>query len=214
MDKRSQLPWRWAFVTLGFPLSAHAFIDERTPKKEETPPVMLAAPAAAPAPVLAPPAAPVVQVAPAPTQPTPTTVQVTTQTIPAAPALIPAQQANNTVTVETVTATASPEAVTVTTVDTTPVAPVVQQASAPRWTLQEGKMLSHELESYAKANNIKVMWEAKVDYKITVGFTMNKPTLIKNIDAVIALYEKSMMPLTYTWYEKQNLLLVQDKTIY
>lgn len=92
--------------------------------------------------------------------------------------------------------------------------PVAAAPVRSTWSLSEGKMLSDELNGYAAKNNIKVIWKADVDYKIAVGFSMSEGTPIKTIQSVLALYEKSSMPLEHQWYGAQGLLIIQDKSTY
>lgn len=92
--------------------------------------------------------------------------------------------------------------------------PVAAAPVSATWTLSEGKMLSDELNGFAAKNNIKVIWKAGVDYKIAVGFSMSEGTPIKAIQSVLALYDKSSMPLEHQWYGGQGLLIIQDKSTY
>ena len=86
--------------------------------------------------------------------------------------------------------------------------------SASSWRLTEGHMLSDLLDEYANANNISVMWDAQVDYKIAVPFTMDEGKALQNIKNVLALYDASTMPLQHVWYGKQNLLIIKDSPSY
>lgn len=85
---------------------------------------------------------------------------------------------------------------------------------ASAWSLRSGEMLSDELKTYTQDNDIKLIWDAQVDYKISVPFAMNKGTPLANIQAVLALYDKSSMPLQHVWYNKQNLILIKDSPVY
>ncbi len=75
--------------------------------------------------------------------------------------------------------------------------------------LQEEKMLSKNIEGWAKANGWRVVWDADADFRITHSVEI-KGTMLNVIDQVISLYKKSKKPLMVDFYTVNKVVHVKD----
>lgn len=75
--------------------------------------------------------------------------------------------------------------------------------------LQEEKMLSKNIEGWAKANGWRVVWDADADFRITHRVEI-KGTMLNVVDEVISLYKKSKKPIMVDFYTVNKVVHIKD----